>query len=434
MTLATGTKLGPYEIVAPIGAGGMGEVYKAKDTRLERSVAIKVLPQHLSSSPEVRQRFEREAKTISQLSHSHICALYDVGNQDGVEYLVMELLEGETLAARLKRRGRLTPEETARVLTHVSRAVTRAHEVGVIHRDLKPDNVFLVGNGEEELAKVLDFGIAKSTASLGMSVVANTNTGVVMGTPHYMSPEQAEGSKTLDHRTDIWSLGVIAFECLRGVRPFDEETVATLVLAICTRPLPVPSAGGPVPPGFDAWFSRACARDPDRRFSSAREATAELRRICGDGAGLTPGIAATPVSGGTRMMPPGWTGAALAPTGVPAGAIESTVRAPETRRSRRVAMGATSGVVLAAAAAVGFSWWRAQPRPAPAPPPVVESAPAPPAPMAPPPPAAAPAVEPLPPPAPPPPPVVAKPARHHAAAKRARRQAPPAQPASPAPA
>src|SRR5262244_203752 len=159
MTLAAGSRLGPYEVVSPIGAGGMGEVWKARDTRLERSVAIKVLPQHLSASPEARQRFEREAKTISQLSHSHICALYDVGNQDGVEYLVMEYLEGETLADRLAK-GSLPLEQTLRFGIEIADALDKAHRQGIVHRDLKPGNVMLTKSG----VKLLDFGLAKAMA------------------------------------------------------------------------------------------------------------------------------------------------------------------------------------------------------------------------------------------------------------------------------
>ena len=160
MSLSPGSRLGPYEIVAPLGAGGMGEVYKARDTRLERTVAVKVLPQHLSASPEIRQRFEREAKTISQLSHPHICALYDVGSHEGTEYLVMELLEGETLAARLAK-GPLPLEQTLRFGVEIADALDKAHRQGIVHRDLKPGNVMLTKSG----VKLLDFGLAKAIQS-----------------------------------------------------------------------------------------------------------------------------------------------------------------------------------------------------------------------------------------------------------------------------
>ncbi len=199
--ISAGTRLGPYEIVSPVGAGGMGEVYRARDTRLERTVAVKVLPEHLSSSAEVRQRFEREAKTISQLSHPHICALYDVGNQDGVEYLVMEYLEGETLAERLAK-GPLPLEQTLRYGIEIADALDKAHRQGIVHRDLKPGNVMLTKSG----VKLLDFGLAKAVAPpaplSGPDVLADdggganlTQEGTILGTFQYMAPEQLEGKE-----------------------------------------------------------------------------------------------------------------------------------------------------------------------------------------------------------------------------------------------
>src|SRR5207302_10153513 len=188
-----GTRLGPYEITAALGAGGMGEVYKARDTRLERTVAIKVLPERLSSSPEVRQRFEREAKTISALSHPHICALYDVGNQDGVEYLVMEYLEGETLSDRLAK-GPLPLEQLLRYGIEIAEALDKAHRQGIVHRDLKPGNIMLTKSG----AKLLDFGLAKSAPSV-VDLAGTTQQkpltqeGTIVGTFQYMAPEQLEG-------------------------------------------------------------------------------------------------------------------------------------------------------------------------------------------------------------------------------------------------
>ena len=176
------------------------------------------------------------------------------------------------------------------MMTEVGRAIGRAHEAGIVHRDLKPDNVFLVRNDDDEVTKVLDFGIAKASSAGGLGAAASsaTRTGALLGTPYYMSPEQAEGARSLDHRTDIWAMGVIAFECLLGRRPFDAETLGGLLLAICTRPIPVPSQCGPVPPGFDAWFARVCNRDPAQRFASARDAAGELKRLC-DGNATTGG-------------------------------------------------------------------------------------------------------------------------------------------------
>src|SRR6266542_1523558 len=214
MTIPTGARLGPYEILVPLGAGGMGEVYKARDTRLERTVAVKVLPSGVSSSPEQRQRFEREAKTISQLSHPHICALYDVGNQDGVEYLVMEYLEGETLGERLLK-SPLPIDQTLRYGIEMADALDKAHRQGIVHRDLKPGNMMLTKSG----VKLLDFGLAKAIAPAApagsltaLPTQANlTQAGTTLGTCQYMAPEQLEG-KEADSRTDIFALGAVLYE------------------------------------------------------------------------------------------------------------------------------------------------------------------------------------------------------------------------------
>src|SRR5881397_330589 len=217
MTLSAGTRLGPYELLAPVGAGGMGEVYRAKDTRLERTVAVKVLPAHLSSSAESRQRFEREAKTISQLSHPHICALYDVGNQDGVEFLVMEYLEGETLSDRLVK-GPLAFDSVLRYGLEIADALDKAHRQGIVHRDLKPGNVMITKSG----TKLLDFGLAKlrsvDSAPSGSALSALrtqdgplTTEGSLVGTVPYMSPEQLDGQDP-DTRADIFAFGAVLHE------------------------------------------------------------------------------------------------------------------------------------------------------------------------------------------------------------------------------
>src|SRR5712691_8677759 len=227
MPLTPGMRLGPYEILSPLGAGGMGEVYKARDTRLDRTVAIKVLPQHLSASPEVRQRFEREAKAISQLSHAHICALYDVGREGKTEYLVMELLEGETLSDRLAK-GALPLEQTLRYGTEIADALDKAHRQGIVHRDLKPGNVMLTKSG----VKLLDFGLAKLIAPAagpvaGLSLLPTTPKGsnltaegTILGTFQYMAPEQLEG-KEADARTDIFALGATLYEMATGKKAFN---------------------------------------------------------------------------------------------------------------------------------------------------------------------------------------------------------------------
>lgn len=198
--LTTGSKLGPYEILAPVGAGGMGEVYRARDTRLERTVAVKILPQHLAATPEARQRFEREARAVSSLSHAHICTLHDVGHQDGIDFIVMEYLEGETLAKRLER-GPLTSGDLMRVAVEIAGALDQAHRHGILHRDLKPSNIMLTKSG----AKLMDFGLAKAAAnssaplatltwSVNRAAAPVTAEGTIVGTYQYMAPEQLEGS------------------------------------------------------------------------------------------------------------------------------------------------------------------------------------------------------------------------------------------------
>ena len=217
MPLSSGTRLGPYEIQSSLGAGGMGEVYRARDTRLDRTVAVKILPAHFSSDPVRKQRFEREARTISNLNHPHICVLYDVGQQDGLDYIVMECVEGETLAERL-RKGPLPLDQLLKYAAQIADALDKAHRCGVVHRDLKPSNIMLTPTG----AKLLDFGIAKPAAPLatGTTLMDNpaspaTTQGAIIGTFQYMSPEQIEG-KELDGRSDIFSFGAVLYEMLHG--------------------------------------------------------------------------------------------------------------------------------------------------------------------------------------------------------------------------
>jgi serine/threonine-protein kinase len=273
---------GKYRLVSKLDQGGMGSVWRAEHLTLHSPVAIKLIDPNIAVNPEAHARFMREAQAAAALRSPHVVQILDFGVDQEAPYIAMELLEGESLADRLARTVRLSPREAAHVMTHVARAIGRAHEAGIVHRDLKPENVFIIKNDEEEHAKVLDFGIAKSTPrGLGALEDSGTRTGALLGTPYYMSPEQAEGVRTVDHRTDIWTMGVLAFECITGRRPFDAETVGSLLLAICARDLPVPSTRAPVPPGFDAWFARCCARSPDDRFPTAKEAANALRAVCG---------------------------------------------------------------------------------------------------------------------------------------------------------
>src|SRR6266540_539748 len=288
MTLSPGSRLGPYEVLSPLGAGGMGEVYKAKDTRLERTVAIKVLPSHLSSSEEVRQRFEREAKTISSLSHPHICALYDVGNQDGVEYLVMEYLEGETLADRLGR-GPLPTEQVLRYGIEMADALDKAHRQGIVHRDLKPGNVMLTKTG----VKLLDFGLAKAlpspcgrgaggeglTSLPTMASAPLTQEGTILGTFQYMAPEQLEG-KEADARTDIFAFGCVLYEMTTAKKAFAGSSQASLISAIMQNdPLPISSVSPMTPPALERVVRICLAKDPDDRWQSAHDSAGELKWI-----------------------------------------------------------------------------------------------------------------------------------------------------------
>jgi hypothetical protein len=269
---------GRYRLEHRLGEGGMGAVWSAQHLELRSRVAVKlIVPRHVGD-PDMLSRFIREARAAAALRSPHVVQIFDSGIDDGLAFIVMEQLEGETLAQRLERESRLSPELTATIVTHVARAVSRAHAAHLVHRDLKPDNIFLVQNEDELVAKVLDFGIAKLvTDEDGEPPSTRTATGKLIGSPCYMSPEQTRG-RTVDFRSDLWAIGVLTYECLLGERPFQGSALGEIILAICTDPLPIPSAHGSVPEGFDAWFARATARDPNERFASARELAIALRR------------------------------------------------------------------------------------------------------------------------------------------------------------
>src|SRR5690242_5386894 len=271
MILEPGTRLGPYEIFSLIGAGGMGEVYKARDTRLDRTVAIKILSSRIDSTS-ARERFEREARAVSMLNHPHICALYDVGSQDGVEYLVMEFLEGETMAARLGR-GPLPLEKVYEFGTQIAEALDQAHRQGIIHRDLKPGNVMLTRSG----AKLLDFGLAKTvqvtangTTPVSGSLVPTqtlTNEGSILGTCQYLAPELLSGREA-DTRTDIFAFGAVLYEMVTGQRAFPGKTQAVIIAAILEHDPPsicaTPVVTGEIlPPALDHLIQTCLAKDPE---------------------------------------------------------------------------------------------------------------------------------------------------------------------------
>jgi eukaryotic-like serine/threonine-protein kinase len=295
MALSPGTRLGPYEIMAVAGSGGMGEVYRARDTRLDRIVAIKVLPEALLQDPGRRQRLEREARAVSSLSHPHICTLHDVGHQDGVDYLVMEYLEGETLAKRLQK-GPLTPDQVLRYAMEIASALDTAHRQGIVHRDLKPGNIMLTRAG----AKLLDFGLARAHAEApaGISGLTATPTrsdpltaeGTMVGTMQYMAPEQLEG-KPADARSDLFSFGTVLYEVATGRKAFQGKSQASLIAAILTSEPPPLLTLQPLTPPELEWVVRGClAKDPQERWQSAHDVMLMLKGIAD--AGPQAGIAA----------------------------------------------------------------------------------------------------------------------------------------------
>ncbi len=306
MTLAPGTKLGPYEIVAPLGAGGMGEVYRARDTRLDRTVAIKVLPSHLSIDPARRQRFEREAKTISSLNHPHICTLHDIGHQDGVDFLVMEYLEGETLARRLER-GPFPLNQLLRHGIEITDALDKAHRQGVIHRDLKPGNIILTKSG----AKLLDFGLAKpmvapDSAPTAMLTASKplTKEGTIVGTFQYMAPEQLEG-KNADARSDVFSFGAVLYEMATGKKAFEGKTTASVIAAVlASEPTPISTLQPMTPPALDRVAKTCLAKDPDERFQTAHDLRLQLKWIAE--AGSEAGVPAPVVARRRNRERLGW--------------------------------------------------------------------------------------------------------------------------------
>ncbi|MFA6958707.1 MAG: protein kinase [Thermoanaerobaculia bacterium] len=295
MAIAPGTRLGPYEVTSPIGAGGMGEVWRAKDTRLDRDVAVKVLPPGFAANPQLKARFEREAKTISSLNHPNICTLFDVGHHDGTDFLVMELLEGESLADRLQK-GPLPPDQVLRVGSQVADALERAHKQGIVHRDLKPGNVMLTKTG----AKLLDFGLARSGVEAsplhGFTEAATqakplTQEGTILGTFQYMAPEQLEGREA-DSRTDIFALGALLYEMATGIRAFQGTSKTSLIAAIVSsHPAPISSVTPMVPPALDHIVRKCLEKDPDDRWQSAHDVASELRWL--SEAGSQAGVATT---------------------------------------------------------------------------------------------------------------------------------------------
>ncbi len=262
---------GRFRLTRLLGRGGMGSVWTAQHLGLDIPCAVKFIEGDFANMTEAHQRFEREAKAAAQLRSPHVVQILDHGVCDGRPYIAMELLEGEDVGKRLQKTGKIANGELVTIITQVCRALTKAHSLGVVHRDLKPDNIFLVRDDDREIAKVLDFGIAKSN-STALDGGSNTKTGAMLGTPYYMSPEQAQGTKSVDYRSDLWSLAVIVFQCHTGRLPFESEALGDLLVKIIVHPVPVPSTVVPgVTMAFDRWFFRAASRDPAQRFQSSKE-------------------------------------------------------------------------------------------------------------------------------------------------------------------
>ena len=331
MSLASGTKLGPYEILAPLGAGGMGEVYRAKDTRLDRTVAVKILPSHLSEDPEAKQRFDREARTISSVNHPNICTLHDVGHQDGIDYLVMEYLEGETLADRLLK-GPLPVDQVLRYGIDICDGLEKAHRSGVVHRDLKPGNIMLTKGG----AKLMDFGLAKAAvaSSAPNSVLTSgltatlttppgshplTAQGTVVGTFQYMSPEQVEG-KEAESRSDIFALGAVLYEMASGKRAFEGKTAASAMAAVLERePAPISSLQPSTPLALERLVKNCLAKDPDERWQTAHDVKLQLKQIAEGGSQVSASAPIIPLVP-QRKHRSGWAWGVAAVLGVAAAA------------------------------------------------------------------------------------------------------------------
>jgi hypothetical protein len=324
----------------------MGEVYRARDTRLNREVAIKVLPEHLSSNPELRERFEREARAISQLPHPHICVLYDIGKHEGADYLVLEYLEGETLGARV-RRGPLPTDQVLKYGAQMAEALDKAHRHGVVHRDLKPDNVMLTKSG----IKLLDFGLAKpvvggvGVASSGAATMTHsplTTEGTLVGTFQYMSPEQLEGEEA-DARSDIFGLGCVLFEMVTGRRAFEGKSTAKVVAAIMTtEPAPLTTLSPLTPAPLERAVKKCLAKDPEERWQSAGDLSSELRWISESGSQSWVAIAA-PVRPQRKVLR--WVALALvASVGILAGFL---LRRPTAQPTLRLAVNLPPGGSLA---------------------------------------------------------------------------------------
>jgi serine/threonine-protein kinase len=356
-------------LVHPLGEGGMGRVWMAEHLSLRTNVVVKFMSRDLANSPEAIARFSREAAAASQVKSPHVVQMLDHGvGETGAPYIVMELLEGKDLEHHLRASGVLAPREVVGLVAQLARALSKAHERGIVHRDIKPSNVFLLDAGGGELfVKLLDFGIAKGPEpGVGVGLIASTTrTGAFMGSPYYMSPEQVVGAKTIDFRTDLWSLGVVVYEALTGTKPFYADNVGALALRIHRDPLPVPTrANRALPSEIDGWFARACAREPTARFASAKD-MAEALAVALTGESIPPGLriegaqsprsgsglASEAISSNSATIPVG--ADARSETGAGAPLVTTGLAVPMQRGGWRTTGRMLAGIALAAVA-VGF--------------------------------------------------------------------------------
>ncbi|MBW2523774.1 MAG: serine/threonine protein kinase [Deltaproteobacteria bacterium] len=369
-----------YRLDRPIGRGACAEVWRAEHVMLEAPAAVKLLSEAIRErTAELERRFLREARATSQLRSPHIVRVFDFGVQEHCAFMAMELLEGETLRQRLDRVGQLSPEETARIISQLAAGLEVAHDAGIVHRDLKPSNIFLAREGDQEVVKIVDFGIAKRTHFEGVDQLA-TQEGVLIGTPSYASPEQILEASQVDARSDLWQVAVVAFECLCGSRPFRSSSVGQLMLAIVSEQPPAPSTRATVPAGFDGWFARATEAEPSDRFTSARELADALCTV------LTPDTARAQWVDARPSYSPPPANPFLATDELPtlpvaemaccspteATAISSSLDLPDLRpRGRRLMV-----LAVLAGAAMGLFALLSVPSPSPAAQPVREASPA----------------------------------------------------------
>jgi serine/threonine protein kinase len=324
---------GRYQLEEWLESGAMGNVWRAQQVRLRSRAAIKFLDPSLIEVPEMLERFLQEARSAAAVQSAHVIQVFDYGSEGGLPYIAMEFLDGESLEARLAARGVLSPAELDKIFGEVARGLGQAHAMGVIHRDVKPGNIFLVREGRHEVTKLIDFGIAKVKAdALRVSQVVGTQLGAFLGTPQYMSPEQMRGRTTVDYRTDLWALAIIACECLVGRYPFSANTIGDLTVQICMEKPLAPSTLGDVPAGFDEWFFKGTHKEPSHRFESAGEMADALTKV------LVPGERAANDRGRALLVPP----SALAVRRGWSAASRRLVRLSALAFDRACAQGATS--------------------------------------------------------------------------------------------